>query len=393
MGEDHSSISPSQAERFFNCPASVSAQAKIDIIEPSNEAALEGSAIHELAARCLKEDIDPYTLIGETVEVKDNYGDIREYIVNDDFAFTVRMYRNKILSLLDQHGLTQKALQVETHFRIPEIDPKARGTTDCSFIGGGTLYVIDLKGGRGIIVDPEENKQCMYYALRPFIDARMFVKKVVLIIIQPRAKEGDYIKEWETTPARLKQFADELINAIARTRVEKPEFKSGEHCRFCKAQGNCPALQKNLMQTVQNAFPQVDRMFPAVSELTPEQIGNALPALEVLKGFIENLEGYAFSLAKKGVEIPNHTLVRSRKQRRYIDENAVVDAFLEEFGNDVYAERKLRSPAQLEKIVGKDALSKFVETPEGDLKLMPTKEATEYIQTTVEKAFKDVKFD
>jgi len=392
----HSNVSPSGAERFFACPGCVQAQAAIDIIEPSNPAALEGSAIHELAADCLKKDIDPYDMIGETVEVKDNYGDIIEFTVNDDFAFAVRMYRNTILGILKEHGLDQNALQVETKFTLPEVDSKARGTTDCSFVASDTLYVFDLKGGRGIIVSPEENKQCMYYALRPYLDAKMFISRVVIGIIQPRAREGDYIKMWETTPKRLGEFQMELKRAINLTRVKNPDFKEGKHCKFCKAQGNCTTAHDSALAQMRAVLPDVAVVFPKVTELTPEQIGNALPSLEVLKGIISNLEGYAFTLASKGIDIPNYALTRGSKQRRYKDEQAVIDAFSEELGDDLYGERKLRSPAQLTKILGKggkDKVADYVFVPEGDLKLVPTKEAKDFISRKVEDVFKDVQLN
>ena len=123
----HSNVSPSGAERFFACPGCVQAQAAIDIIEPSNPAALEGSAIHELAADCLKKDIDPYDMIGETVEVKDNYGDIIEFTVNDDFAFAVRMYRNTILGILKEHGLDQNAYRSRQSLLFQKLTVKLEG--------------------------------------------------------------------------------------------------------------------------------------------------------------------------------------------------------------------------------------------------------------------------
>lgn len=389
----HSSVSPSQSERFFGCPGSVSAQAKITLVLPSNPAALEGLAIHEVASKCLKEDLDPATLIGTTVGVKDNYGEVHEFTVNDDFVFTIRMYRNTILNILETNGLSQKALQVETKFKLPEVDKDAQGTVDCSFIAGDTLYVFDLKSGRGIIVDPMENKQCMYYAIRPYLDAKMFIKNIVIGIIQPRAKEGDFIKMWETTPERLDEFIMELKRAIALTRVDNPDFNTGDYCGFCTAQGNCPAMQKSLVKQVQTSIPQIDRVFPVITDLTPDQIGHTLPALVVLKKYIETLEGYAFTLAKKGEDVPNYTLTKSRKQRRWKDEQAVVQAFEEELGEDIYAERKLRSPAQMEKLVGKDEVADFITVPEGDLKLVPTKEATEFISRKAEEVFAGVELD
>lgn len=389
----HSNVSPSGAERFFACPGSVQAQAVIDIVEPSNMPALEGIAMHDLAAQCLRENIDPYEKIGEVITVKDNFKEVIEFEINDDFAFAVRMYRNTILRILEEHGLDQKALQIETQFTLPEVDKDARGTTDCSFIAEDTLYVFDFKGGRGIIVSPEENKQCMYYALRPFLDAQMFIKRIVIGIIQPRAKEGEFIKMWETTPERLLAFQMELKRAINLTRVKNPDFKAGPWCKYCSAQGTCPAIQEDIKTQVAVLNPSIAQSFPKVTDLTPDQIGNALPVLEVLKGYIENLEGYAFTLASSGNDIPNYCLTRGKKNRRYKDEQAVIDEFGEELGDDLYGERKVRTPAQLEKIVGKERLNDYVFVPEGDLKLVPTKEATDFIKRSVEEVFKDVELD
>lgn len=386
----HSNISPSGAERFFNCPGSVEAQAKIEIIEPSSPAAMEGIALHELAAKCLTKDIDPYDCMGDTIEIKDNYGDIVEFEVNDDFAFAVRMYRNTILEILKQHGLTTKALQIETHFTIPEVDKRAKGTVDCSFVASDTLFVFDFKGGRGVIIDPKENKQCMYYALRPYLDAKMFIKHVVIGVIQPRAKEGEFIKMWETTPDRLGKFKTELQEAISRTRMKKPEFKPGGWCKWCKAQSVCSPMTQTIVNKIKAVVPQIDRVFPKITELTPQQIGTALPALEALKELLDNLYKYAFTLASKGEDIPNYTLTRGKKQRIYRDEQAVKDTFTPQFGKDIYTEPKLRTPAQLEKLVGKTELSEFVFVPEGDLKLVPTKEAKDFINRSVQAVFKDV---
>ena len=389
MAEKHSNLSPSQAERFFNCPGSVQAQMKIDIIEPSNPAALEGTAIHELAAKCLKENIDPFELIGDIIEVKDNYGDVIDFTITDDFAFAVRTYRNVILNILDFHKVSLNTLQIEAKFSVPEVDKLATGTTDCSFIVGTTLYVFDLKGGRGIIVDPEENKQCMYYALRPYLDAKMFIDKIIIAIIQPRAREGEFVKFWDTTPERMEQFIVELKEAVAKTKLKNPEYSAGDWCKYCKAEGNCPVLVEKTVACIENVMPKARESFPKITALTPEQIGKALPALDVIKSIIEKLEGYALSLAMKGEEIPNYTLTRGRKNRVYKDEQAVIERFEKEHGRNLF-ETKLRTPAQLEKIVGKTELSDYVVTPEGDIKLVPTKEAKEYVSRKVEEVFKDL---
>jgi hypothetical protein len=389
MNKNHSNISPSQAERFFNCPGSVKEQQKVTIIEPSTPAQLEGTAIHELAAKCLKKDIDPYETVGEIITVKTNEGSDQEFTVNDDFAFTARMYRNTILSILEQNKTPKSAMQVEAKYTIPEIDKNANGTTDCSFVAGHTLHVFDLKAGRGVLVSPEENKQCMYYALRPFFDARMFINEIILHVIQPRAKEGEYIKSWATSPARLDKFAEELKKAIKATRQKDAPLKAGAWCRWCRAQSICTAQYDEMAKQIKPIVPAI----PRITDLTPEQIGRVLPALETVEQLLKQLYSHATALASKGKDIPNYSLTRTKKRRGWRDEVAVEQEFKDEFGDEIYTPPKLRSPAQLEKIVGKERVQDFVHVPEGDLKLVPTKEAKEAISRKVEDVFKDVEID
>lgn len=386
----HSNISPSQAERFFGCPGSVQAIAKIALDLPPSQVALEGTAIHELAAQCLRNNLKPDDMLGETIEIEPTPGDTMEFKVDDEFVYVAKVYVDTIDELLQKHGLTRKALQVEAKYTLPEVDKDARGTTDCSFLAGDTLYVIDLKSGRGIVVDAEENKQGMYYAVRPFLDAKFLIRKIVIMIIQPRAKEGAIIKAWETTPERMNAFVTELKEAITLTRAKNAPIVPGDWCTFCPAAGSCQGIQKAMLTQAQTVLPNVMKLIPCVTELTAEKIGNALPALTMLKEVLGCLEDYALALALKGQEIPNYCLVRGKKNRQWIDEQAVIDELGEEYGPRIMS---LKSPAQVEKVVGKDKVKDLVVIPEGELKLTLKKEVQNEIKQTVEDVFKNVQLN
>lgn len=386
------STSPSQASMFFACPGCIKAQRAIELDLPDNDAALEGSAIHEAAAKCITRDLNPSVLLGSPMEIRTGDGKMRKFTITDDVVFTLQVYKKTIYEILAREGLSRSALQVEIKFKLPEIDPDANGTVDCCFIAGDSLYVIDLKSGRGVLVDPRENKQCMYYALRPFLDAQLFIRKVHILIIQPRAKDSDFVKEWITTPERLTRFKDELKDAIAATKVNNPELKAGDHCIFCRAKATCPAYNQALREPLVPAVRNISTAFAPPESLTPEEIGRVLPAARLLKAYIDTLEGYAYTLAMDGKEIPGYTVVRGKKRRQWRDEQAVIDKFISDYGAELY-ETKLRSPAQLEKLIGKKEVEDFIFTPEGELKLAPTKEAEEIIKRSVEEAFKNVKFE
>ena len=60
----HSRLSPSAAHRWMLCPASVPFQKKLGIISQSSEYAAEGTAVHEIIERCLKDGAEPIDFIG-----------------------------------------------------------------------------------------------------------------------------------------------------------------------------------------------------------------------------------------------------------------------------------------------------------------------------------------
>ncbi len=390
-------ISPSQIERVCLCPGSVPAQEKVNLILPPNPAAVEGTAIHELGKHCLVKNVDPAEMHGFTMEI--TYGmETFPFVVDDDFVFAVRVYRNTILDILAKDGLDYRVLQTEVYSDCPEVPlPNGNnfgGTSDCKFIAGSTLHIFDLKGGRGIIVDPTENKQCMSYALRFVIDTSKLIDKVVLWIVQPRAKEGEFVKSWETTPERIIDFLVELRRAIAETQVENPTLCAGSHCKYCLAAGNCSAIQEGIIEKTSLAIPKIHTVFPKVSSLTPEQIGKALPALEALKNYIQILGDYALTLLHRGQEVPNYVLVKGRKNRQWKDELSVRELLSKHLSEDEYLTTpNLLSPAKVEKLVDKALLKDYIFTPEGDLKIVMEKEAKDYIKRNVADVFSDVKFD
>jgi hypothetical protein len=382
----HSDIGPSSAKRFMACKGSVSLIKKNNLKSKSSVHSATGTVMHEIAAICLEKNMKPEKFIDTKSEV-----DGFKIVITKEMTNAVQVYLDEIDNLLKKHTLNRSSLQIEMYHKMPEIDKDAGGTTDISFIGGDTLYVIDLKGGVGVVIEAVENPQLMYYAIRPLLDAGPFIRKVKLMIIQPRAKTGDFIKEWETTPARIRQFIEELKEAIKEVRSKNPSFCAGEHCSetFCPAMPICLEVQGTILHKVESAVPAIAKVFPIVTAIIPEQLGNALPALYLLKEFLNRLEDVAFELAKGGVKIPNHCLTRSKKNRVYKDENTIEEVFYGKYKEAIF-DKKLKSVAQLEKVVGKAELEPYVYTPEGDLKFTMEKHVKDQIKEKLEDMFSSV---
>jgi hypothetical protein len=127
----------------------------------------------------------------------------------------------------------------------------------------------------------------------------------------------------------------------------------GDWCRFCPARISCPALYKEIHETIVPAVLEAEQVTEA--KLTPEAIGKVLAVWSYVDSMVDNLRQYAQKLAEAGVDIPYCKLVPKRS--RYIwEDEAYAAAFLEELGysDEQIYERKLISPSKATKLVGKD---------------------------------------
>ena len=76
------------------CPASVPFQKKLGIISQSSEYAAEGTAVHEIIERCLKDGAEPIDFIGKTLSVDKFEKTITEKMA-DNAAVMVNFCRMK----------------------------------------------------------------------------------------------------------------------------------------------------------------------------------------------------------------------------------------------------------------------------------------------------------
>ena len=149
----HARLSPSAASRWMTCPGSVALSD--DIKDAGSEHAAEGTAAHEMAERILK-GADGKSLIGLKAE--------------NGLTFTADMLTDvlRYVALVqDMVASTSGTLLVEQRLDISHLtcEKDAKGTSDCVILAGDTLIVGDLKFGRGVQVDAEDNHQLMIYAL------------------------------------------------------------------------------------------------------------------------------------------------------------------------------------------------------------------------------------
>lgn len=105
---------------------------------------------------------------------------------------------------------------------------------------------------------------------------------------------------------------------------------------------------------------------PPVAALTPENVAKALDWEDTIDSWFEALRERAQVDLAAGKEVPGYKLVEGRANRVWGDEAAAELAFAM-LGDERYQPRKLKSPAQMEKVAGKEEVAKHTVKPAGKL--------------------------
>ena len=251
------------------------------------------------------------------------------------------------------------------------------------------LIVIDLKYGKGVVVQAEGNYQARIYALGAYAMFRDLYKftQVKEIIVQPRL---DSVTDEYIDVEDLLIWADSVVVPAAQLAWKgEGEFCSGEHCQFCNVKAICRENVLASLSVVQN-------MFDSPDVLSDKRVADLLPYLDQAETWIKSVREYAYNQALQGKEWKGYKLVRGKRPGRvWKDEEQVKDQLRRAgYTKEQYcSEPKLKSVADLEKVLHKSAfqalLGKFVLQGEGKLTLVPEDDKRE-AYSPLELAFGDL---
>ena len=145
----HAKLSPSSSARWLSCTGSVKAEQAFP--SSTTSYAVEGTTAHALAELCLTTNDHPTKYIGQTLE---------GHIVDEDMVEHIAAYCAYVKSYSGVH-------LYEHRFSLTKWIPDSFGTSDAVVIdeANKTAHIIDLKYGKGVSVEAEQNTQAMLYAL------------------------------------------------------------------------------------------------------------------------------------------------------------------------------------------------------------------------------------
>ena len=328
----HSNIvGGSTAKRVIACPASVKLVQQIPSKDIPNEFADRGTLLHNVIADVLEFNEAPEKYIGTKY---------KEQVLTQEL---IDEKINVALAALKEIDPTDKmAFAIETRVGFDTFLPGVFGSTDLLGRIGDRAIVLDWKFGDGVLVDAEENYQLLFYAAAAMrTDKAKWIfegaTEIECIIVQPPE-----IRRWVTTPQRVALFEQELRRAVHESHSEAASMAMGDHCRWCAAKPICPKMTG-----------QVERVLQTKLQALPiDQIAMQLEQADAIESYIKDLRTLAAQMLEHGVRVPGFKLVAKRATRQWVDEDKVVawgtDAGL--FTIDLW-ERKLKSPAQLEKVL------------------------------------------
>lgn len=368
----HSNKGASGAERWMNCEGSTAIIEAMDLPE-SDEAdyTREGLAGHEAGADCLARGIDTWEVAGETYH---------NTVIDPDMATAVQEYLDRVRPSIPADGFHTRDFFVEAKLAAPDVHAKMFGSVDFGAMatvpgvndGWPFLDVTDLKMGKGIIVEVQDNPQMKYYAF--MLIHTKFPKladefPVRLTIVQPRGWSDDlHVREWWTTVGAVRAWVvRDLLPAMNST---SDNLKAGDWCRFCPAKIACPLLT-SLFRAASEYDPK------AAVDLSPEALGLCYEKIGAVKFYLKALEGEVYRRNMMGQDVPGTKLVNKRADRIFKDtvteqvqgenvEVPLLDAARLRFGDEAFTAPELKSPAQLEAIgskAAKDFVKEFAYIP------------------------------
>lgn len=364
---EHSILSPSGASAWTLCHGKLAACKHITERSASIDSA-RGTLQHKIGETCLTRGIDAIMFLG-TQDTVDGF----DFTVTEEMCKHVQMYVD---------GVRRSVGRRYVEFRLdtsPVLGvPGQQGTADAIVLNrkDKCIEVHDAKFGFHKVT-AKDNKQGIIYAAAALAHFNFVYEweSAKFVIHQPRI---DWYDEWTYTLAELEAHMVEIRAAAALAYgmwagTEPIVLNPGEvQCQWCPIRGTCAARTGKVLAE----FP-IEGRTPGVPMLNDAEVAQAYGRVDEIEAWCSDIRKEAHARAMAGKKLPGFKLIKGRRgDRTWVDEEKAVNAIALHVGEDkLYKPRKIASPADIEKVMGKKEFGEIsadlVTQAEGSLKLVP----------------------
>ena len=359
---NHALLSASGASRWMKCNPS----ARLEDMFPdcSSEYAEEGTLAHEISELKLTKYLKTMSLRTFNSKIKklkshklykpemENYTDV--YVDNI----------KELLMSFDKPGTAE----IEKKVDFSEYVPEGFGTCDFVTVDNETLYIRDLKYGRGVPVSAQDNPQLMLYSLGAYLEFSLFkdIENINMGIIQPRL---DIVSIFEISADKLMKWAENEVKPNAEKAFKgEGDFKVGQ-CTFCRAKALCRARAEANMSLE-------TEMKLKGNILSNEEMGEILNRARDIVKWVKDIENYCQQAILRGEYVPGWKVVEGRSVRAFSDTEKAMEVLKEKgVAEELMYERKMLTLTQREGVVGKkdfnEYVGDFIIKPKGKPTLVP----------------------
>ena len=258
----HAKFAPSDSDRWMSCEAAI---AEFPSTGEDNKYTLEGTNAHSLFEECLREARDAQFYVGAKLFPKPPKELASEpscsRVVSQemaDYIQTVLDYVTQRYNDYDEDPELWSEVRVAVH-------QECNGTLDVGMYWkkARLLEIIDLKYGKGVIVDPDCSQLKIYG--NGLIQTRKLqgkVDKVMLTVAQPRG----FSPEGPIRSVEYMDFTNDAIEILSRVVFLGDLYREGakldygpsdKACQWCAGKNTCPGRDKLLFDKAQDMFEEI----------------------------------------------------------------------------------------------------------------------------------------
>lgn len=363
----HALLSASGSARWLACTPSARLEEQF-LDTGSSVFAQEGTLAHEFAdfaLRYFNEEITKGRYDEAVTKLK------QHELYGKEMPGQVDKYVTYVQEQLAQaRKITPDArLLVEERLDFSHIVENGFGTGDATILADNTMEVIDLKYGKGVRVNAEENSQLMLYGLGALRANELLydIDTVVLTVVQPRLNS---ISSWAISTDDLNTWAEDTVKPKAELAYSGDGVQiAGHHCRWCKAKAKCRAFAK-----LNEELAKMDFKEPPL--LTDEELIEVYEKLPRLTDWAKAVSAHLMAQALNGQTIKGYKLVEGKSNRKWEDADLAVEV-LRTIGlsEEQIFNKKIAGIGDISDLMSKDEfeqkLSPFIVKPPGKPLLVP----------------------